>query len=421
MIAYFIKLATLLFGDTLFALTMVGFVTIALTSWIIYLSARLFLSKEASLVAMSLWLFAPMTTYDLVKATTYNTPLTLFWALTLYFVLKYIDANKTKYLYAIGASLGLALLSKYSAVVLILALLIFLISSKYRVLFKNQHFYTIILLALALFSPVILWNYHHDWLSFLYQLDTHQIPSSENPFLNIFKAIYNAFLPALNFMLIPFFVSFFKSAKSENEKIATMVKLCQIVCATVIGFYLVNACSAKISSNWLAQYLISSALLGGYCYEYLNYRKSNFLLLSVFAVVSFGLAINNSYKTNFVHRSNTPYFELIRQVNKNYPDLPKTVFTSGWSEARMLYFLKSKPTIYTLDCNSFQNQYGIWSSEITKAVAKKSLKEVIFLDQNERLSCLKKYFDYCERLPTKPYYYKKREYSIYLYSCKNKA
>lgn len=78
MIAYFIRIATLLFGDTLFALNLVTIVSTALTSFIIYKTARLCLNKEASYVTVLIWLFSPLVTLDLINQTTYDTPLTLF-------------------------------------------------------------------------------------------------------------------------------------------------------------------------------------------------------------------------------------------------------------------------------------------------------------------------------------------------------
>ena len=203
LIAYFIKASTLLFGDTLFALSLVGVVSSAITSLIIYKTANLFLSKEASGIALLLWLFSPLVTLDLINQTTYDTPLTIFWALTLYFAAKYIISNQMKYLYFLGVSIGLMMLSKYSGAVLVLALVVFLLTTKYRYLFKSVHLYLAMLLAFALFSPVIIWNQQHDWQSFLYQLTTHQLKKNINPFVSLIKSFAFVFLPSLNFMLIP--------------------------------------------------------------------------------------------------------------------------------------------------------------------------------------------------------------------------
>lgn len=125
MIAYFIRLATSLFGNNLFALSCVGITVIVLSSWFIYKSARFFLSQEASFIAMLSWLFSPLVTLDILQQTTYDTPLTLFWASTLYFTIKFIQTNRVRDIYLIGISAGFMMLSKYSGIVLILSLLIF--------------------------------------------------------------------------------------------------------------------------------------------------------------------------------------------------------------------------------------------------------------------------------------------------------
>lgn len=210
MIAYMIKLATLLFGDTFFALSITGIIVTALTSIIIYKTGRLFLTPHSSYIAMFSWLLSPLATMDLLTQTTYDTPLILFWAFTLYYVTKYIKNNQTSDLYFAGASIGLMLLSKYTGVILVLALILFIFSS-YRSLLKTKHFYLAMLLSMLFFSPVIIWNYQHQWLSFTYQLTTHKLNPAINPFYHVASTLFEMFLPALNFMLLPLLLT-------RNEK-----------------------------------------------------------------------------------------------------------------------------------------------------------------------------------------------------------
>ena len=423
MIAYFIKLSTLLFGNTLFALSFVGIATTALTSWIIYKTARLFLSKDASYITMLLWLFSPLVTMDLLKQTTYDTPLTLFWALSLYYVVKFIKFDKIKELYFIGASIGLMMLSKYSGIVLTLSLLIFFMTSSYRYVFKTVHFYLALLLAMAMFSPVILWNYQHEWQSFLYQLSTHQLSDAVNPFRNIIKSYLTTFLPALNVMLLPPFLCWLKKAHYlsgvTHEKNTTIVSLCRIICTTFMCFYLFTASKASIREYWLAPYLITSALLGGFCFQTFNYRKSAFLLIAVYGVASLSILVNNSYLFNLTTPNKFIEYQLIQKFNAFYPHLPKTILTAGWFEARMLFFLKNNPDIYTIDCGSPQNQYALWSIDVNQKIANKTLKEALYIDPENRITCVEKYFDTCVKLATPTYLYKNREYPLYAYTCTN--
>ncbi|CAM2964307.1 glycosyl transferase [Legionella steigerwaltii] len=416
MIAYFIRLSTSLFGNNLFALGFVGIVVAVFTSGIIYQCARFFLSREASCIAMLSWLFSPLVTLDILKQTTYDTPLTLFWALTLYYTIKYIQTNKTRDLYFIGISAGLMMLSKYTGIVLILSLLIFLISSTYRSIFKTKHFYFAIFLAVIIFSPVILWNYQNHWQSFIYQLTTHQLNLAVSPISHALKTFFNSFVPSLNIMLLPPFVV---RNRELDEKKALMVKLCRIVCFTFLGFYLYTAGKAEIRELWLTPYLISSALLLGYWITTFHYRKFAMSLIAFYAVVSLLVLIDNTSKFNFIKSKKLVFYHLIQKFNSAYPQLPDTILTSGWFEARTLFFLHNKPTIYTLGCGTAQNQYALWGVDINKRITNKTLKEALYIDRYDRSSCLEQYFDQCQRIPTPTYPFRHKEYALHVYQCKN--
>jgi 4-amino-4-deoxy-L-arabinose transferase-like glycosyltransferase len=418
MIAYLIKAATLLFGDTLFALSFIGIASAAVTSWIIYKTARLFLSKEASGISMLLWLFSPWVTLDIIKQTTYDTPLTIFWALALYFAAQLITTHKIRYLYFLGATLGFLLLSKYSGAVLILALFLFLITTQYRYLLKSVHFYLSILLTAIIFSPVILWNQQHQWQSFLYQLTTHQLKTTLNPIFSVIKSFFYAFLPTLNFMLIPPTLCWLKGDGQDANRKASIVGLCQLIGTTMICFYLVAATLATIKNAWLTTYLISSALLGGYCFQILNYRKSTHLLIGVYLIASLGIIINNTYHL-FTTPSKLIHYRLLQTFNDNHPQLPKIVLAPGWLEARMLFFLKDKPPVYTIDCGSPQNQYALWSKDIIQKIADRTIQEVVFISPIDQGYCVKKYFDNCIQLTPEIYFSGTIKHGIYAYICKN--
>ncbi|WP_454780503.1 glycosyltransferase family 39 protein [Legionella sp. WA2022007384] len=416
MIAYFIRLATSLFGDNLFALSFIGIICIALTSGIIYKSARFFLSREASCIAMLSWLLSPLVTLDILKQTTYDSPLTLFWSLTLYYTIKFIKTNKIKELYLIGISAGLMMLSKYSGIVLILSLLIFLIFSTYRSILKSKHFYFATLLAIIIFSPVMLWNYQNQWQSFIYQLTTHKLNSGVNPFYHTIETFFTLFVPSLNIMLLP---PFLVRNQKLDEKSALIIRLCRIICITFLCFYLYTASQAGIREFWLTPYLISSVILLGYWLTTFPYRKFAILLPILYVLISLFILIDNTSKFNLIKSKKLIFYHLIQQLNATNPKLPDTIFTSGWFAARMLFFLQNKPIIYTLGCGTEQNQYALWNTDINKKIANKTLKEIVYIDQYDRQNCLAQYFDQCQKIPTHIFPFKHKEYALNVYKCQN--
>ncbi len=71
----------------------------------------------------------------------------------------------------LGLLFGLAGLSKYTAILFVLAFAIACISIPRFTFLKQAGFYSAIAIALLLISPVLLWNAQHDWISFKYQID----------------------------------------------------------------------------------------------------------------------------------------------------------------------------------------------------------------------------------------------------------
>lgn len=83
---------------------------------------------------------------------------------------------------AVGLSLGLAGLSKYSAALFVVGLLAFLaLSPRQRHWFTHPAPYLAALLAAAIVSPVFIWNWRHDWVSFAFQGERGAIVGSWRP------------------------------------------------------------------------------------------------------------------------------------------------------------------------------------------------------------------------------------------------
>jgi len=100
-------------------------------------------------------------------------PLLLFLALAAWAIAEilYGPAERAGWLWALaGLALGLAGLSKYSAVLLPVGLFGFLVASpRHRFWLRDPRPWLAAALGLACFSPAILWNAQHGWVSFAFQ------------------------------------------------------------------------------------------------------------------------------------------------------------------------------------------------------------------------------------------------------------
>lgn len=85
----------------------------------------------------------------------------LWWVLTGYLILKYINTSAPKYIYLLGIVIGVGLLTKYTMAFFAGALLISLLLTKERKVLWNRRVLFAVLIALIIFLPNIIWQFNH--------------------------------------------------------------------------------------------------------------------------------------------------------------------------------------------------------------------------------------------------------------------
>ena len=99
-----------------------------------------------------------------------DAPLAAAWAACLYFLHRALVGNERRAWYGVGIALGLGLLSKYTIATLGPAALAFCLADRRaRGWFLRPQPYLAVLIAAALFAPVVYWNFANDWASFRFQ------------------------------------------------------------------------------------------------------------------------------------------------------------------------------------------------------------------------------------------------------------
>ncbi len=162
------------------------------TSWLLYrLTARLF-GKRAGVLAVLLLTVAPVFTFSTGGWVLPDGPLMcsmLAAALCLERVL--IEEDERSWGWWLGAGLftGLALLSKYHGVFVAFGAVLFVVTRRdaRRWLLRPEP-YVAAALALALFSPVLIWNVQHQWVSLRFQGD-RGVPSGGIHVLDLLRSL----------------------------------------------------------------------------------------------------------------------------------------------------------------------------------------------------------------------------------------
>jgi dolichol-phosphate mannosyltransferase len=169
MVAWLIHLGTLVFGQTEFGVRAGALCCGAITSVFVYRLARNLFGEASALAAMLLAQTLPFFFLSGFLMTP-DAPLTAAWAASLYYLERALIAERPGAWWRAGICLGLGMISKYSIALLAPVTLAFMISDpKSRRWFRHFEPYMAALLAVAVFSPVIIWNARHDWASFAFQ------------------------------------------------------------------------------------------------------------------------------------------------------------------------------------------------------------------------------------------------------------
>jgi dolichol-phosphate mannosyltransferase len=169
MVAWLIRIGTAIFGQTEFGVRAGALCCGLIASIFVYKLTRNLFGAAAALGAL---LLAQALPYFFLSGLlmTPDAPLVAAWAASLYFLERALIGNQARAWWLAGISLGLGMISKYSIALLgPVAVAFMLWDPPSRRWWRRSEPYVGALLALAVFSPVIIWNAQHDWASFAFQ------------------------------------------------------------------------------------------------------------------------------------------------------------------------------------------------------------------------------------------------------------
>ncbi|MCC2625167.1 MAG: putative glycosyl transferase [Burkholderiales bacterium] len=307
LIAYVIKSFAIIFGNNVFALNFLGVVVTLISSFVVMQISRLLRAKHSFAIAL-LWLTSySVTTHRIITSITYDGLVNLFELSIVLSTLKYFHTKKNYFIYLIGIFAGLALLSKYTSIILIIALVAFFLYQKeLRIVFKQIHFYLAMLLCLIIFSPVLAWNYEHQWASFIFQLNYHTY-NAHLANLSIPNHILQYFLQCVIAPMAPILVILFaiwiKNYKKSPLNINNIrphsldTKFISTTMLSILIFWLLMSIHNEVSDRFMLLFHSLIIIFAGIILLEKKYYKIFLFLLMGNAIWSTGDMVSHSLKT----------------------------------------------------------------------------------------------------------------------------
>jgi len=184
-----------------------------------------------------------------------------------------LSAEDRQWGWWIGAGLcaGLAVFSKYTAVLTIGGAFLFLLTSRaHRPWLGRPGLYVAALVALLVFSPVLIWNATHHWASFAFQAD-RAVGLRFRPFAPVGTLAGEA-LFVLPWIWLPLMLLF--AGAFRRNAVWTHRLLAYLAAPPIIVFALISAWSSqRILFHWAAPgYLMLFPLLGAAIARHLDRR-----------------------------------------------------------------------------------------------------------------------------------------------------
>jgi 4-amino-4-deoxy-L-arabinose transferase-like glycosyltransferase len=170
MIAWFIRFGTAIFGDTNFGVRFAGILAMLVTQLLLADIVRR-VTHDVRAIMLAVLMPEAALYYGLLMAkVSPDVAMIPFAVAMLWALVRLAESGNALWWLVAGLFGGLALLSKFTAVMLVPAVLAFVLVPDWRRRWLTSAApWLAALIAVAVFLPVLIWNGEHDWASFRFQ------------------------------------------------------------------------------------------------------------------------------------------------------------------------------------------------------------------------------------------------------------
>ncbi len=250
MVALVIRLGTMIAGDTELGVRLVAILLALPMSFAVFRAASILFGgvrvASTATILLNVTLMAAVGTL----VVTPDAPLLVAASFVLFYLAKVLETGRGAWWLAVGAAVGAALLSKYTALFFGPAILIWLVAvPKLRRWLVSPWPYLGGLVALAIFSPVILWNADHHWVSFLKQIGRARFEDFRLSFIGELIPTQIAFATPLVFILGA--MGLYALTRRKAGAMAARV-LINATFWVIVAYFTWHSLHARVEANWFA-------------------------------------------------------------------------------------------------------------------------------------------------------------------------
>jgi 4-amino-4-deoxy-L-arabinose transferase-like glycosyltransferase/membrane-associated phospholipid phosphatase len=405
MMAYLIYIGTSLFGDSVFGIRVMAVICSALSSIFLYILGKNLYNENIGLSsAITLQIIPLYSTYGVIF--TIDSPLILLWTVSLLLfsratnIAQGLHENQTfpgqKQNHAhppsahgdneglqaeghkeslvlwclLGVTVGLGLLTKYTMAFFYPCALLFLLFSKEsRKFLFTKGPYLGFIISLFVFSPVIIWNAIHDWVTLHHTAgQAHIAEGFHISMKDFFEFIGSQFGVITPLLLVFMALSIWKMRKSSQGAVLFWFSI------PVVIFFIFKSIQAKVQANWALPGYITGiiAFSAYYMKRFYSLGKGMQILIITALILSLGVTSVAHYPavlklpakldpTSRLHG----WQELGEEVTRIYEEISATrhvfIFSDTYQVSSQLsFYVKGHPATFCINLGRRMNQYDMW-------------------------------------------------------------
>jgi 4-amino-4-deoxy-L-arabinose transferase-like glycosyltransferase len=250
MIAWFIRFGTAIFGDTNFGVRFAGVLAMLIMQLLLADIVRR-ITHDVRAVVLAVLMPEAALYYGLLMAKVApDVALIPFAVAMLWALVRLAESGDARWWLAAGVFAGMALLSKFTIVMWLPAVLAFMLVPDWRRRWLTSPLpWIAALVAIALFLPVLVWNAGHDWASFRFQsvraTATHEVSlRTVGEFLGLqFGLVGFVLLPVVLFGVA---LTAWRGYR-RGDAVAILLSTCVIV---PFGYFLWKSLTLRVGDTW---------------------------------------------------------------------------------------------------------------------------------------------------------------------------
>jgi 4-amino-4-deoxy-L-arabinose transferase-like glycosyltransferase len=355
----------------------------------------------------------PLAAAGLILATP-DAPLLAATAVGLYCVVRALESSVSSpaslgWWTLTGVALGAAFCSKYTSIFLPVGVVIAILSrASLRERLREPGPYVACVVATLVFAPVLIWNSHHDWISFLFQVK-HGLAKPEGSALraawrhegDFFGGQAGLASPILFIMLgIATFKALRKSSSAHRgPSVAPLPQddarfILAVVAVVSFGFFVYSALRQRVEPNWPAPaYIPAIALLATAAWGTTaqKWLRAGIIFAAVMSVIIYAQGLvpvlplaprKDPIARAFGWSELTQQADAQMQGAMNETHAPTWLGGDRYQEASVLaFYTPSHPRVFSTNLSGRPNQYDLWPQ--FPDVAKQGDNLVIVVDDSE--------------------------------------